>query len=80
MSIPETDPATQLRAGDPVTVTIPGRAPNCIAPVSPVHVRVLRGVYLGIPRFETTIAQVRIADQVARMPLEYLAPATEATT
>jgi hypothetical protein len=76
MSITETDQAAQLNAGDLVTIEIPDRAPNCIAPVRPVHVRVLRGVYLGIPRFETTIASVRVAGQLMRVPLEYLTKVT----
>jgi hypothetical protein len=68
-----TQPGVALSRGERVTVTIPNERPNCIAPAHPVHVRVLHGVYLGIPAFETTIANVRIGGKIARLPLEYLA-------
>lgn len=64
--------ADSLRPGDRVRVEILRSRPNCLA-VSPVTVDIRTGVYLGVPRFEATIAQVRLLDgSIRRFPLEYL--------
>lgn len=64
--------AGTLQPGDPVAVRVPSRAPSCFDH-SPLHVWTYLGVYLGIPRFEFTIGQVRMTDgSIRRFPLEYL--------
>jgi hypothetical protein len=67
----------ELRAGARVRVSAPRSRTSCLA-VAPVAVDVSTGVYLGIPRFETTLGAVRMADgTIRRYPLEYLSPRDE---
>lgn len=58
-----------------MVVTAPRTRPSCFYH-GPQVATVYRGVYLGIPRFEYTIAQVRVGGRVRRFPLEYLRPVT----
>lgn len=64
--------AGTLQPGDPVRVEALRTVPNCFYH-GPRAVDVYQGVYLGVPRFEFTIGQVRMADgSIRRFPLEYL--------
>jgi hypothetical protein len=66
---------TRLEPGDLVKVEALRTQPSCLYH-GPVTVDVCQGVYLGIPRFEFTVAQVRMTDgSIRRYPLEYLTPA-----
>lgn len=66
--------SAQLERGAVVRIEIPGERPYIGQ--TRMHVRRLHGVYLGIPRFETSIANVRVGGQVRRFPLEYLSAVT----
>lgn len=56
--------------GQPVRIEMLTERPTMSTTRLTVHVRY--GIYLGIPRFETTIANVRVGDRIRRFPLEYL--------
>jgi hypothetical protein len=61
---------TQFSKGDRVLVEMLQDRPSVFG--TRQTVRRTRGIYLGIPKFETTLAHVQVGERLMRLPLEYL--------
>lgn len=56
--------------GQKVRIEIPAERPTMFTTNQTVSIRY--GIYLGIPKYETTIANVSVSGRIWRLPLEYL--------